>query len=883
MGRKVIAIWLSLAMVFNFIVVLDVIIDFTPPVKGGTIRYVNETGSGGAYKKIQDAINASSDGDTVFVYNGTYFENVVVNKTINLTGENRDSTIIDGGGNGHVIFVNASWVNITGFTVNNSGSGHPNSGMYLSSFSSKNIIKENKIINNRVGIYLSSSSNNSIINNFVSLNSECGILLGPSSYSNITNNNVSSNFWTGISLSWSYNNTVYNNGMLDNWYGIELASAQNNTILYNLIKDSNGAGMYIFQSSINNNINYNNVSFNSKGIYLKDSSKNQIRGNKLRNNMEGIYISRSSNNTVKNNTVISNLNDGIFLTLASNDNIIIRNSIKNNDHGIRIIESTNTNITDNLIDTNEYDGIYIYSSLGSNITGNTISLNQENGIKLESSLSINITNNVITSNWYDGLDFSLTSNSIIMNNNISYNQRGINFYSSIKNILKNNSILWNSNEGIFFSSSSNNSITNNNVSSNYDIGIYLIVFSNNNTIANNILMFNRYRNIYIGSSSNNRIIGNYFLNNLGGIYLSSSSFNCIMDNEFINAGIYIYGEQLSHFNTHIIPENNTVNDEPLYYYKDSYDINIEGISVGEIILVNCSNITLKFLRINNTDVGIEIAYSTEVNIITNSLSSNIYGISFVSSSNNSIYHNNIIANVIQAYDDRDDNYWDNGYPSGGNFWSDYSGIDQFNGPNQDIPGNDGIGDSNYSIDSDSKDNYPLMSPIGNCTFLYNGWNLISLPFIQSDTNLDRVLSSINGYYDSIQWYNNTDTFDHWKHHHISKPFELNDLKSIDHKVGFWIHIIKPNGILFEYLGTPPTSNITIQLYPGWNLVGYPSLTNYNRTEALNNLTFNTHIDAILTYNAATHKWKKLGPSDYFEIGKGYWIHTKTKCEWEVPL
>jgi hypothetical protein len=67
------------------------------------------------------------------------------------------------------------------------------------------------------------------------------------------------------------------------------------------------------------------------------------------------------------------------------------------------------------------------------------------------------------------------------------------------------------------------------------------------------------------------------------------------------------------------------------------------------------------------------------------------------------------------------------------------------------------------------------------------------------------------------------------------------------------------------------------------MVGYPSLTSYNRTEGLNNLTFNTHIDTIWTHNAATQKYKQLTESDYFEIGKGYYIHAKEECTWVVPL
>lgn len=77
---------------------------------------------------------------------------------------------------------------------------------------------------------------------------------------------------------------------------------------------------------------------------------------------------------------------------------------------------------------------------------------------------------------------------------------------------------------------------------------------------------------------------------------------------------------------------------------------------------------------------------------------------------NHIHHNNIMGNGIQAIDNGS-NEWDDGYPSGGNYWSDYSGEDNFHGPEQDIPGADGIGDSPYVIDNDTADRYPFMDPV----------------------------------------------------------------------------------------------------------------------------------------------------------------------------
>jgi hypothetical protein len=104
------------------LIVLDNILDFIPTASGGTI-YVNKTGSDRAYTNIQDAIDSARYGDTVYVYRGTYFENLRVKKTINLTGEGYYHTTINGNGVGDVISVSHDWVNISGFTVVGAGNG----------------------------------------------------------------------------------------------------------------------------------------------------------------------------------------------------------------------------------------------------------------------------------------------------------------------------------------------------------------------------------------------------------------------------------------------------------------------------------------------------------------------------------------------------------------------------------------------------------------------------------------------------------------------------------------------------------------------------------------------------------------------------------------
>jgi len=96
------------------------------------------------------------------------------------------------------------------------------------------------------------------------------------------------------------------------------------------------------------------------------------------------------------------------------------------------------------------------------------------------------------------------------------------------------------------------------------------------------------------------------------------------------------------------------------------------------------------------------------NTVTNSESD---GVHLYDSVYNTIFHNNLINNPDQLRLSDSSSTLDDGYPSGGNYWSDYTGIDEYSGLNQDEPGSDGVGDTPYVNDENNQDNYPLMAPI----------------------------------------------------------------------------------------------------------------------------------------------------------------------------
>ncbi|UCE74943.1 MAG: right-handed parallel beta-helix repeat-containing protein [Methanomassiliicoccales archaeon] len=438
---------------------------------------------------------------------------------------------------------------------------------------------------------------------------------------------------------------------------------------------------------------------------------------------------------------------------------------------------------------------------------------------------VNITGFTVTHsgvNWYDaGINLESVEDCRIVDNIAVENARGFLLYYSNRTTLSGNTAVDNWDYGFFIDYSNNNSITGNNVT-NSDSGIYLI-YSNDNTVSRNIGWEN----------------GN-------GIRISDSR-NITIELNMINSswdhGIYLY-------------------------YSDENQIadNIVSLSFD----------------------GIYLYHSTMSNITNNTFYSNYYRGLYLRDSNNiTLHHNNIINNTAQVrLQNSKDIFWDDGMGEG-NYWSDYTGLDDGSGGRT---AGDGVGDTKIPHPFTDQgngyyqlDNYPLVDPVGNYIFLYEGWNLVSFPFIQSDTNLGNVLSSIKGSYTAVQQYNASDSNDPWKHNCSLKPPYMNDLYNIDHLMGFWIYITKFGGVLFEYFGVEPATNQTITLYEGWNMVGYPSLTSYNRTDGLNNLTFGTHVDSVWTYDARAQKLKELGPSDHFKVGYGYWIRAKDECGWEVPL
>ena len=272
---------------------------------------VNETGwwrAGGDFNvsdtPIQAAVDNATAGETICVQDGTYTENVVVNKSLTIQSENGSANCIVRANetDKEVFNVTANWVNITGFTVQDATEDGM-AGIRLNG-SEHCTIADNNATNNCLGIYLTQSSNNTLINNTANSN-VLGILLQESANNTLVNNTANSNDGTGISLYKSnYNNLTGNNAnSSDKSWGISLDYfSDNNTLTGNTATSNHDDGIYI-GSSYNNILTGNTATSNGQfGIWVRQSHNNTLTGNTATSNgWDGIYLSNSQNNTLLDN------------------------------------------------------------------------------------------------------------------------------------------------------------------------------------------------------------------------------------------------------------------------------------------------------------------------------------------------------------------------------------------------------------------------------------------------------------------------------------------------------------------------------------------------------------------------------------------------------
>jgi parallel beta-helix repeat protein len=407
------------------------------------------------YATIQEAINANetAHGHTICVDAGSYYENVVVNKSVSLVGESRETTIVDGGiVAGVVTSITVDNVSMVGFTVRSSR--HYESGP------------------SSIGIALGEVKNCNVSGNKIAKN-DYGIKLGSSSSNNITGNNITAN-GRGIYLVSSISNRIVDNYIFNNGIGIWFSSSSdNNSVLRNNITANRGSGLELRASSHNS---IANNTFVKDGLYVYESYANVVDDN-LVNGKPLIYLEEVSDYTVKKagqvilvncrgmlveNLELSNTDIGVELWMTSNTEITRNNMTGNDLAGIWLFASSNNNIiNDNNITANRQGMWFSSSSNNNSVLRNNITANRGSGITIYSCSSNVITRNNITENDAYGVSTVSSNYNIISGNKIAKNERGFEIMWSFNNTVVRNDVA-NSSEGIKLYDSWNNSIYHNN-------------------------------------------------------------------------------------------------------------------------------------------------------------------------------------------------------------------------------------------------------------------------------------------------------------------------------------------------------------------------------------------------------------------------------------
>jgi len=580
-------------------------------------------------------------------------------------------------------------------------------GMHVGAYQLNNIIFENNIANNNDGLVLSNNVTSNIHGNNIT-NSEYGIYCYSESSRIFHNNFVNitqyivepgyANFWDDGYPSggnyWSdYTGVDYFSGLHQNETGSDGVGdtpyilAEDNRDNYPLMHPWVQSPVY----NANTSLGYNTIqeainapqTLTGHLIYVKDGDY-----------QERIAVNKSLSliGAGKFNTVIDGNYSGDVIRITADNVRISGFTIKNGGNfslGVHIDSSHNA-IYGNIIE-GSMDGIFFKNSDSNNISGNHITANLYRGILTINSDNNTFSHNAITNSSFFGIGlWSGSDNNKVYANKFTYNVLGVEVWNySMSNTIFENEISSNE-KGIFvWNYSSHNHILDNNITLNTDMGIRLWNYANNNVI-----------------------FGNKILNNDNGIIAAELSFGNIICNNTINSntyeGIWVYNSSGNEIYLNNIKANGW-DGILLQFANDNviHDNAIESNLFDGIWLYDFSNFN---------------------EICRNSINGNhFFGVEINNCSGNIFYFNNFNGNGQHAHlvFSGHNNNWDNDYPSGGNYWSDYNGTDLFRGAYQNETGSDGIGDTPYIIDMNNIDHYPLMGPVGSST--QTGENITVFP------------------------------------------------------------------------------------------------------------------------------------------------------------
>jgi len=481
--------------------------------------------------------------------------------------------------------------------------------------------------------------------------------------------------------------------------------------------------------------------------------------------LDGIIIERDNMTLDGNGHFVEGIlaDESVGIGLDGRSNITIKNlEVKAFQYGIQLANSSDCNISGNNITNNSLKGVSLYNSANNTFRNNMVNGSIAN-FEVEGDHMLAFFQDVDDSNMLDGkpLRYLINQENATIDNS-TYSSIGYLALINSTNLVIEELKLENNTQGMLLAYTRNSQVINNNIRNNAIYGIKLVECTNitisGNNIVNNGLVASswwwpRY-GVCFESSNNNFLFGNNMSRNYSSVWLNSSSNNIILENDMTDSQ-HITGVRLGNSSFNTIQGNNLTNFVTIFFafFVDSSSFNnisenkitagITGIgfilrdssynNISENDMNQIRGLNLETSNFNivlgnkviapDDDVyafGIFLGDSSSNNrIIENSMEAkNGTNVWLSNSTGNMLFHNNFMACMRQAYDYSWDeqaippsvNVWDDGYPSGGNYWSDYTGIDQKSGSYQNETGSDGMGDLPYAIDANNTDHYPLMNP-----------------------------------------------------------------------------------------------------------------------------------------------------------------------------
>ena len=347
---------------FSILCFIGGIIFFLPVSVWGAEIEIDETQS------LQEAIDAASAGDVIKVKKGVYTGSVTISKPLSIIGE--EGAVIDGEGTESVVQITTSDVNVEGLTIQYSGTGTIQSGIYVKE-GQKNSIKNNVIQDTLHGIYLEKGSNHNISNNEITSYGEHfsdrgnGIYLSGGTGHYLKDNRMTA-VQDGIYGESATNITMSGNEVYQSRYGIHLMFAENVTLEGNHL-ENNITGMMFMDSkalATVHNVVLNHFHVRGFGIIIYDSSDILLRENEIRLNSTGLSLEKTIAVKIERN-IISGNQVGLEFIGENADNIFTENNFIGN-----VVQSKITNNQmqlDNGIKGNYWDDYNSFDVTGDGI------------------------------------------------------------------------------------------------------------------------------------------------------------------------------------------------------------------------------------------------------------------------------------------------------------------------------------------------------------------------------------------------------------------------------------------------------------------------------------------------------------------------------------